>query len=123
MDSSPLAILPIELIFRILDFLELYEYSRLLCTYLHAVTLVNRKLDNLKDRDELWSGFYLISDYRPLHELLPPWKSRTARYVGKERRRICQLRILEWEYARSLAPPEMNPASRTTTTPICNLLR
>jgi hypothetical protein len=88
MDSSPLAILPIELIFRILDFLELYEYSRLLCTYLHAVTLVNRKLDNLKDRDELWSGFYLISDYRPLHELLPPWKSRTARYVGKERRRI-----------------------------------
>jgi hypothetical protein len=108
MDSSPLATLPLELIFRILDFLEPRQYSGFSCTCRHAVTLVNRKLDNLKDRNELWSGFYLISDYRPLHELLPPWKSRTARYVDKERRRIYQLRVLEWEYARSIASPGMN---------------
>jgi hypothetical protein len=108
MDSNPVATLPIELIFRILDLLEPREYSGFSCTCRYAVTLVNRKLDNLKDRDELWSGFYLISDYRPLHELLPPWKSRTARYVDKERSRIYQLRALEWEYAVKTSSPGMN---------------
>lgn len=108
MGTSPLAILPLELIFRILDFLEPREHSGFSCTCRHAVTLVNRKLDNLKDRDELWSGFYLISDHRPLNELSPPWKSRTARYVDKERRRIYQLRVLEREYARRISPPGMN---------------
>lgn len=108
MDSSLLATLPIELIFRILDLLEPREYSGFSCTCRHAVTLVNKKLDNPKDQQELWSGFYLLADRRPLQQLLPPWKSRTARYVDKEKKRIWQLRILEWEHARATESPTAN---------------
>jgi hypothetical protein len=82
-----LDILPLELIFRILDFIEPHEYSGFSCTCRHAVTIVNQKLDNRKNKQELYSwlaGFYLDED-RALCTYLPPWKSRTARYVWKER--------------------------------------
>ena len=85
MSSSPLATLPIELFFRILDFLEPHEYSGLSCTCRYAVTLVNRKLDNPKDQEKLWSGFEL-NERRTLRTQLPPWKIRTARYVDEQRR-------------------------------------
>lgn len=86
MDSSPLATLPLELIFRILDFLEPHKYSGFSCTCRHAVTIVNRKLDNAADQEELWSGMDL-NDSQALYSQLSSWKSRTARYVHKERKR------------------------------------
>lgn len=82
-----LDVLPPELIFRILDFMEPHEYSGFSCTCRHAVTIVNHKLDNQKNKQELYSwlaGFYLDEDLA-LRTYLPPWKSRTARYVWKER--------------------------------------
>jgi len=83
--SLGLGSLPPELIFRILDFMEPHEYSGFSCTCRHAVTLVNRKLDNPKDKEELysWLGRFLHDDI-PLRIYLPPRKSRTARYVDKE---------------------------------------
>ena len=78
MDSSPLATLSLELIFRILDFLEPHKYSGFSCTCRRAVIIVNKKLDNPKDQQELWSG-YILNDRRTLRTQLRPWKSRTAR--------------------------------------------
>jgi len=92
MDSSPLNVLPPELIFRILDFLEPHEYSGLSCTCRGAVAIVNRKLD----KQELYKGFgWLIDGNTALHTQLPPRKSRTARYVDKRRRRQQDLAHLE----------------------------
>jgi hypothetical protein len=54
MDSSPLNSLPTELIFRILDFIEPHEYSGFSCTCQEAVVIVNRKLDNPKDKEKLY---------------------------------------------------------------------
>ena len=45
-----LDILPPELIFSILDRMEPHEYSGFSCTCREAVTLVNRKLDNVRDQ-------------------------------------------------------------------------
>jgi hypothetical protein len=87
MDSSPLSSLPTELIFRILDFLKPHEYSGFSCTCQEAVAVVNRKLDNPKDKDGLYLGWDYLDDSKALHTQLPPYKSRTARYVDKERRR------------------------------------
>jgi hypothetical protein len=86
MDSSPLFSLPPELIFQILDFMEPHEYSGFSCTCRHAVTLVNRKLDNPKDKEELYSwlrGSRHYDSEAPLRLYLPPRKTRTARYVDK----------------------------------------
>jgi hypothetical protein len=86
MDASPLNSLPVELFFRILDFLKPHEYSGLSCTCRGAVALVNRKLDNPRDRQELYFGWGYFDDSKALHTQLPPCKSRTARYVTKEKR-------------------------------------
>jgi hypothetical protein len=85
---KPIEILPIELFVRILDYLKPHEYLGLSCTCQHAVTLVNRKLDNLKDQEELWVGFDL-DETRALNKQLPSWKNLTltARYVAKERKK------------------------------------
>jgi hypothetical protein len=99
MDSSPLATLPLELIFRILDFLEPHEYSGFSCTCRYAVLVVNQKLDNPEDQEKLWSGFDL-NDRKTLHKQLPPWKSRTARYVDKERKEEEKRYLLQLEQHR-----------------------
>jgi hypothetical protein len=95
MDSGPLSSLPTELIFRILGFLEPHEYSGFSCTCQKAVAIVNRKLDNAKDQEELWFGLDLNSS-QALYSRIPYWKSRTARFVDKEGRR----RRLELEKRR-----------------------
>jgi hypothetical protein len=84
MDSGPLFSLPPELIFQILDLMEPHEYAGFSCTCRHAVTLVNRKLDNPKDKEGLYSYLRFRSEDIALRDHLPPWKSRTARYVAKE---------------------------------------
>jgi hypothetical protein len=84
MDSSPLFSLPPELIFQILDLMEPHEYAGFSCTCRHAVTLVNRKLDNPKDKEGLYFYLRFRSEDIALRDHLPPWKSRTARYVAKE---------------------------------------
>jgi hypothetical protein len=84
MDLSPLFSLPPELIFQILDLMEPHEYAGFSCTCRHAVTLVNRKLDNPKDKEGLYSYLTFCSEDIALRDHLPPWKSRTARYVAKE---------------------------------------
>jgi hypothetical protein len=97
MDSSPLGSLPTELLFRIFDFLEPHEFSGFACTCRYAVTLVNKKLDNPKDKQELYSwlaGFY-FDDSEALRTQLSPCKSRTARYVEKHKR--SQLMLEYWE--------------------------
>jgi hypothetical protein len=77
--------IPTELIFQILDFLKPHEYSGFSCTCQEAVAIVNRKLDNAKDQEELWFGLDLNSS-QALYSRIPYWKSRTARFVDKERR-------------------------------------
>jgi hypothetical protein len=81
-----LDILPPEVIFRILDCMEPHEYSGFSCTCREAVTLVNRKLDNVRDQEELWFGLDLNSS-QALYAQIPHWKSRTARYVAKKKGR------------------------------------
>jgi hypothetical protein len=105
MDSSPLRSLPTELIFRILDFLRPHEYSGFSCTCRYAVTLVNRKIDNPEDQQELysWLAEFYVDDSQALRTHLPPWKSRTAPYVSKEKRSrliLEYLTELEETYAR-----------------------
>jgi len=86
MESSPLRSLPTELIFWVLNFMEPHEYSGFPCTCREAAALVNRKLDNAKDQKEIYLGFgSLLDDNEALRAQLLPWKSRTARYVDKER--------------------------------------
>jgi hypothetical protein len=78
--------LPIELFFRILDFLEPHEYSGLSCTCRYAVTLVNRKLDNPKEQKELWFGFDL-NESRALNKHYHPGRVvRLDTLVTRERR-------------------------------------
>jgi hypothetical protein len=104
MDSGSLNVLPPELIFRILDILAPHEYSGLSCTCRGAVAIVDRKLDNSRDKQELYKGFgWLIDGNTALHTQLPPWKSRTARYVDKRRRR--QRDFADLEFARIYGPP------------------
>jgi hypothetical protein len=93
MDSSPLATLPVELIFRILDFLSPTEYTGFSCTCRHAVTLVNSKLDNAEDDFFFWFGLSL-SDSQALFAQFPSWKSRTARWVG--RKKVYDLMIAQY---------------------------
>jgi hypothetical protein len=81
-----LDILPPELIFKILDCMDLHEYSGFSCLCREAVTLVNRKLDNVRDQEELWFGLDLNSS-QALYAQIPHWKSRTARYVAKKKGR------------------------------------
>lgn len=90
-NSDLLDILPLELIFRILNSMDPHEYSGFSCTCRHAVTIVNQKLDNPKDKQGLYLGWTHFDDNEALGLQLPPCKSRTARYVDKERRRR------EWE--------------------------
>jgi hypothetical protein len=50
MESSPLRVLPQELIFQVLEFMEPHEYSGFSCTCQRALSLVNRKLDTPENR-------------------------------------------------------------------------
>jgi hypothetical protein len=71
MESSLLGILPPELIFRILDFLDPLEYTGFPCTCQYALALVNKMLDTPEGR-----GFTAIDKNR---------KSRTAAFVEAKR--------------------------------------
>jgi hypothetical protein len=87
-NSGLLDILPLELIFRILDFMEPHKYSGFSCTSRHAVTIVNEKLDNPKDKQELYSWLvrWYLDESQAIRTQISPYKSLTARYVEKEKR-------------------------------------
>ena len=77
--SSPLralAILPTELIFRILDFMHPHQYSGFPCTCQRTLVIVNRKLE---------VGEYCFTS-------LTDWKSQTAPYVNMQ-----SLTLPPWE--------------------------
>jgi hypothetical protein len=71
MESSPLRILPSELIFEVLDFIRPHELSGLSCTCQRALWLVNLYLDTYK------FGGYQI--------LFLGIRSRTAYFVKENR--------------------------------------
>jgi hypothetical protein len=73
MESSPLRILPSELIFEVLDFIRPHELSGLSCTCQRALWLVNLYLDPYK------FGGYQI--------LFLGIRSRTAYFVKENRAR------------------------------------
>lgn len=50
MDVSPLGVLPPELFFLVLEFMEPYEYSGLSCTCQSMLSIVNQKLDTPESR-------------------------------------------------------------------------
>jgi hypothetical protein len=77
--------LPIELFFRILDFLEPHEYSGLSCTCRYAVTLVNRKLDSPEEQKELWFGFDLDESWALNKHYHPGRVVRLDTLLGRER--------------------------------------
>jgi hypothetical protein len=70
MESSTLRVLPQELIFQILEFMEPHEYSGFSCTCQCALSLVNRKLDTPENRGLDPQEFHM---------------SRTAAFVARYR--------------------------------------
>jgi hypothetical protein len=83
-----LDILLLELIFRILDFMEPHKDSGFSCTSRHAVTIVNEKLDNPKDKQELYSWLvrWYLDGSQAIRTQISHYKSLMARYVEKEKR-------------------------------------
>jgi hypothetical protein len=83
-----LDILLLELIFRILDFMEPHKDSGFSCTSWHAVTIVNEKLDNPKDKQELYSWLvrWYLDGSQAIRTQISHYKSLMARYVEKEKR-------------------------------------
>jgi hypothetical protein len=73
MDSSPLGVLPPELIYHVLDFVQPHEYSGLPCTCQGMLLIVNRKLDTPQSRDFASRN---------------PYVSRTAAFVKAEHQGI-----------------------------------
>ena len=89
MDSSPLLMLPTELLFQILDFMSPAEYSGFSCTCRRALTVINEKLDTQEHRHRGSLSSYL---------------SRTAGYV---------------EYRRFMSNIRMPPASGADEWIVC----
>lgn len=69
MDSSPLGVLPPELIYHVLDFMHPHEYSGLSCTCQRMLSVVNQKLNTPQSRE---------------FASLNPYVSRTAAFVKAE---------------------------------------
>jgi len=79
-----LAILPTELIFRILDFMHPHQYSGLPCTCQRALALVNQKLE---------VGEYCFTS-------LTDWKSQTAPYVNMQSLTLApSVVVSQWDVA------------------------
>lgn len=92
--SSPLGalgVMPTELIFRILDFMHLYQYCGFPCTCQRALALVNQKLE---------VGEYCVTS-------LPDWKSATAPYVNMQSLTIPPSEIVyPWNVSACCGHPE-----------------
>lgn len=71
MESSPLKLLPPELMFQVLDLMYPHEYSAFPCTCQRALFLVNEKLE-----------------YESCVSTLTSWKCATAQFVYKQKLRF-----------------------------------
>lgn len=97
MELSTLGILPLELLFHVLDLMDADEYSGFTCLGRHAISLVNRKLDcDYEYGNRPHSRFYG-----------GPFKSLTADYIAYQRwASQTYTQEMEASYEGYFAPPE-----------------